>query len=83
MTKVEAEQDVRGMAVPVVDAVISEAKDFLDDTDPVVSQIEDVLSADAFASDEGVRAVDLLVVVTILMERIGHPGIQKNALRPF
>jgi hypothetical protein len=73
MTKVAPEQDVRGMAIPVLDAVLEEAKGFLDANDPVVVRVESVLSAESFGAEEGVRAVDLLVVVTILLDRIGHP----------
>ena len=66
----DPEQDVRGIAIPVIDALGGEAKSFLGD-DPVVARVEDVLSAEAF--DGYVRAADLLLVVRILEERVGKP----------
>jgi hypothetical protein len=55
----DPEQDVRGIAIPVIDALVGEARSFLDD-DPVVARVQDVLSAGAF--DGYVRAADLLLV---------------------
>lgn len=79
----EPEQDVRGMAVPVLDAALSDVKAFLGG-DPVVSVIRDVISAEAFAdADEGVRVVDVLLVVTMLMTRVGRPKIEVQHTRPF
>jgi hypothetical protein len=66
----DPEQDVRGIAIPVIDALVGEAKSFLGD-DPVVARVEDVLSAEAF--DGYVRAADLLLVVRILEDRVGKP----------
>jgi hypothetical protein len=66
----DPEQDVRGIAIPVIDALVEEAKSFLGD-DRVLARVEDVLSAEAF--DGYVRAADLLIVVRVLEERVGKP----------
>lgn len=64
----DPEQDVRGIAIPAIDAVIDEAKTFIDD-DPVVDRVQDVMAAEVF---EGyVRAQDVLIVVRILLDRVG------------
>jgi hypothetical protein len=66
----DPEQDVRGIAIPVIDALVEEAKSFLGD-DRVLARVEDVLSAEAY--DGYVRAADLLIVVRVLEERVGKP----------
>jgi hypothetical protein len=61
----DPEQEVQGMALPVVDEVVSAARDALGGH-PVVARINDVISAETIASGEPVRAVDALVVVDLL-----------------
>lgn len=50
------------MALPVLDAVVNAAKDFLPG-DPVVDTIRDAISPEAIAEGEPLRAVDVLIVV--------------------
>lgn len=58
----DSEQEVRGLAVPVVDAAFGYVKEVLGD-DPVVSAIGGVISVEALASAEPLRASDVLLVV--------------------
>jgi DNA-binding PucR family transcriptional regulator len=57
----DSEQEVRGIALEVVDAAIAAVKAVKPD-DPVVAATSALFSADLIASGEGVRAADLLVV---------------------
>lgn len=66
----DAEQEVRGIALAVVDAAISAVKEAMPD-DPVVKATSDLFSADLIGSGEGVRAADLLVVAEQLAAAIG------------
>lgn len=78
VVKRDPEQEVRGMAVPVLDKALSELKDLLAG-DPVVAAIQDVISPEAVAEGEPIRAVDALMVVTILQAQIPPPSPR----RPF
>jgi hypothetical protein len=68
----DPEQEVRGMAVPVLDAAIEMAKSALGDH-PVVATVAGLYDADAIGEGEPVRAVDLMLVV----------GQLQAALPPF
>jgi hypothetical protein len=61
----DPDQEVCGIAVPVLDAVITLARSCVAD-DPVVSAIDDVISPDLIASGADVRAADALIVATQL-----------------
>lgn len=63
MTKRDAEQEVRGMALPVLDAVIGAAREHVPAGDPILDVIVDVISAESVASGEPIRAIDAIVVV--------------------
>jgi hypothetical protein len=58
----DPEQEVRGMALPVIDAVLEAAKEILPG-DPVIATMRQVVSPEAVAEGEPLRAVDVLVVV--------------------
>src|ERR687891_61244 len=58
----DPEQEVRGMALPVIDAVLEAAKEFLPG-DPVIATMREVVSPESVAEGEPLRAVDVLVVV--------------------
>jgi len=58
----DPEQEVRGMALPVMDAVLEAAKEFLPG-DPVIARMREVVSPETVAEGEPLRAVDVLVVV--------------------
>jgi hypothetical protein len=68
----DPEQEVRGIALAVVDAAMSAVKAAKPD-DPVVTATAELLSADHIASGEGHRAADLLVVAQQLDAAIGNP----------
>jgi hypothetical protein len=78
----DPEQEVRGMAIPVLDACLRAFKDHVPD-DPIISAIQDVMSPEAI-SDGFVRAVDAALVAgqlawhldpsTALRARPGGPG---------
>ena len=78
----EPEQDVRGLAIPVLDALLGEAKEFLGD-DPIVDRVEDIISPQAVASGDTIRAVDVLLVVRMLLDRIDRPPMDVVFEDPF
>lgn len=71
----DPDQEARGIAVPALDAVIDEAKAFVED-DRVLQRIASVVSPAALADGEPVRAADALVVVSILSSRVGRPEMR-------
>lgn len=65
----DPEQEVRGMALPVLDACLNAFKSFVPD-DPIVAAIHEVMTPEAIA--EGcVRAVDAVVVAGQLAAAMG------------
>jgi hypothetical protein len=68
----DPEQEVRGIAIPVLDAALSAVRD-LASSNPVVASVRDVISAEAIEEGEPVRAVDVLMVVTTLLAVTPHP----------
>lgn len=58
----DAEQEVQGLALPVVDAAFEAARQFLADDDPLARVATEVVSVDMIESGEPLRAVDALVV---------------------
>jgi hypothetical protein len=66
----DPEQEVRGLAIPVVDAALNDVKQALPD-DPVVQSLVEVFSADVIGEGEPVRAADMLVVAKQLDAAIG------------
>lgn len=70
----DPEQEVRGMALPVLDACIADIKAALPN-DPVVAKVAEVISPEAIALGEPIRAVDILLVAKQLDAAIGpRPG---------
>jgi hypothetical protein len=65
----DPDQEVQGIALPVVDEVLGAARDALPDH-PVIARAEDVVSPELIASGEPIRAVDALVVVDLLFEAL-------------
>jgi hypothetical protein len=64
------------MALPVIDAVLSDAKRHLPPGDPVLESLRDLISPEAIAANEPLRAVDAWLVVGQLvkaLERAGPP----------
>jgi len=71
-TEKDPEQDVMGIALPVLDALISEARLFIAN-DPVIEKMYEVISVPQIELGDPVRALDALLVVGQLIEAIGHP----------
>ena len=67
----DPEQDVLGMAIPVVDAVLTEVKAAIGSDDAVVNMVEGVISPESIARGEPVRAIDVLPVAGQLDAAIG------------
>jgi hypothetical protein len=61
----DPEQEVEGIALPVLAEVIELARSFVAD-DPVVGKVQDVVSPDFIAAGMPIRAADALLVATQL-----------------
>lgn len=66
----DPEQEVRGMAVPVLDACLQAFKDHVPN-DPIVAAIREVVSPEAIEAGEPVRAVDAALVAGQLAVALG------------
>lgn len=66
----DPEQEVRGMAVPVLDACLQAFREHVPD-DPIVLSIRQVVSPEAVADGEPVRAVDAALVAGQLAAALG------------
>jgi hypothetical protein len=69
----DQEQEVRGIAIPVLDAVLGAARSFLPPGDPIVSAVRDVISPEVIADGEPVRAIDAFIVATQLEQALYIP----------
>lgn len=65
MVKRDPEQEIRDIAIPVLDAVLQAVKPLLADH-PVVTTISDLMSAERVANEDPLRAADMLHVVNAL-----------------
>jgi hypothetical protein len=72
LVKRDPEQEVQGIAVPVLDAALEAIKAAKPD-DPVVASLVDLMSADFIGAGETIRAADMLVVAEQLDAAIGDP----------
>jgi hypothetical protein len=77
----DEEHDVRGMAIPVIDAALSDARDALAD-DPVAETVRQTLRAALEHEDTPVRAVDLLHVVGQVQAALGPEPPPASSARP-
>jgi hypothetical protein len=68
----DPEQDVLGWAVPVVDAVIEQARGYLGD-DPVVAAMAGLVSPENIAAGEPIRAAEALILAEQLEAAFGEP----------
>jgi len=68
----DPEQEVHGIAIPVLDAALSAVRDLAADNS-VVASVRDVISAEAVEEGEPVRATDILLVVTTLLAVLPEP----------
>ena len=67
----DPEQEVQGLAVPVLEASLDDIKAAKPD-DPVVMSLVDLMSADFIGAGEPIRAADMLVVAKQLDAAIGN-----------
>jgi hypothetical protein len=63
----DPEQEVTGQALPLIDAVVSEAREALPPESTLASQIVEIISVDTIEAGEPLRAADALVVVGQLL----------------
>ncbi|MDJ1131508.1 hypothetical protein [Streptomyces iconiensis] len=70
LTERDPEQEVQGIALPVLDAVIESVRVALSD-DEVVDAVRGIISADQIALAEPIRAADALLVAKQLDAAIG------------
>jgi len=70
LIKRDPEQEVQGIALPVLDAALTDVKQAMPN-DPVVRSLVDLFSADFIGAGEPVRAADMLVVAQQLDAAIG------------
>jgi len=70
LTKRDPEQEVQGIALPVLDAVIESVR-AARPNDPVVEAVRGIISAEHIASGEPVRAADALLVAKQLDAAVG------------
>jgi hypothetical protein len=75
MVERDPEQEVQGIAVPVLDAAIEDIKAALPN-DPVVLAVSGIISPETLETGEPVRAIDALLVVEQLDAAIGHRPVQ-------
>lgn len=67
----DPEQEVRGIAISVLDAVFNDIKSTLGD-DPVVTAVEEIISPERIEAGEPIRAADALLVAEQLNAAIGQ-----------
>lgn len=71
LTNRDPEQEVTGMALPVLDAVVEAVKDDIGRDNPVVRAVAGVISPEMIESGEPLRAADALMVAKMLDAEIG------------
>lgn len=76
----DPEQEVRGIALPVLDAVLRAVRDTLGDQ-PVVAQMYDIISVESIEEGEPVRAADAYLVAGMLIKALGHETPRERADR--
>jgi hypothetical protein len=81
ITAKDPEQEVRGLAIPALDAALSAIRDLIPDN-PIASRVQDIISPEAIQEGEPIRAVDVLVVVDLLLNSLPRPEQERpNVLR--
>ncbi len=76
IAKRDPEQEVQGIAIPVLDAVLSNAKTLIGADDPVVLRASDIISPETIGRGEPIRAVDALLVAQTLRATLKMPAIR-------
>ncbi len=70
LTQRDSEQEVQGLAIPVMAAALEAIKRSKPD-DPVVVALVDIFSADFISAGESIRAADMLIIAEQLDAAIG------------
>jgi len=86
--KRDPEQEVQGIALPVLDSVLAAGRGFLPDDHPVVATIYGVFTPETIAAGDPIRAYDALLVVrqleSALARLVGDAGPrQRTMARPI
>jgi hypothetical protein len=68
----DQEQEVRGIALPVLDAVLSAAREHLLLDDPVLASLPDLISPEALEAGEPIRAIDAFLAVSQVEEALNR-----------
>jgi hypothetical protein len=72
----DQEQEVTGIALPVIDAVLTKGRDALPSDDSVVNAIHGLITPETIAEGEAIGAVDALIVVEqlyVALKRLEPP----------
>lgn len=77
----DTEQEVRGLALPILDAVLEAIKDEIGRENPVVQAVAAVISPETIAEGDPLRAADALVVAKLLNAEIGPWPQQVKRMR--
>jgi hypothetical protein len=78
--ELDHEQELTGIAVPVLDACIADLKTALVEGDPVLAPIKDVISVEAIEAGDPIRVADALFVVAALRSRLPNASASSAAL---
>jgi len=73
IVKRDPEQEVRGVAVPVLDAALGMVREALGDN-PVVNAVGGVISVETIEAGEPLRASDVLLVVDMFLGALPTPA---------
>lgn len=73
ITTADQEQEVRGIAIPVLDAVMSGVRPHIEPGHEVLDRLTDLISVETIMEGEGIRAVDVLLVADQLAVALGPP----------
>jgi hypothetical protein len=68
----DPDQEVGGMALPVLDAVVEAIKDDIGRDNPVVKAVAGVISPETIEAWEPIRTADALIVAKMLDAEIGR-----------
>lgn len=66
----DQEQEVRGIALPVIDTVIATARESMLLDDPVLAVLPDLISPETLAVGESIRAIDAYLAVGQIKEAL-------------
>lgn len=77
----DPEQEVQGIALPLIDAVVSEARELLPEGSTLASQVVELVSPSAIEEGDPIRAADALLVVGQLLAVYEHAENQKPNAR--